>query len=349
MKQDHKHSILQVAYFTTVLVIVLTVSFLIFQPFITVLVVAGTIAVVVSPVYEKLVIFLRGRRSLASVITILLLIILIILPLLFLGRQVFLEAKDTYTTITSDVEGQSPFATDFIENKIDSVFPNTKVDLRQYVAQFTSWFIGNVGNLFSGTLDIVLKIFLGFIAMFYFLKDGSRFKKELVQFSPLPDEYDTKIFTTLQNSMRSIIKGSLVISVIQGVLSGLGFWIFGVPNPALWGIVTAICALVPGFGTSLVLIPAVIYLFATSTLAPALGLAIWAAVIVGTIDNFLSPILIERGIKIHPLFILFSIIGGLTFFGPGGFILGPLVLSLLFTLFDIYHLFIQDETNQTIK
>jgi len=132
-----------------------------------------------------------------------------------------------------------------------------------------------------------------------------------------------------------------MIAIIQGLLSGAGFFIFGVPNPALWGIIAAICALVPGFGTSLVLVPAIIYLFFAGTGAAAIGLALWGALLVGLVDNFLSPILMQRGINIHPLFILFSIIGGLAFFGPSGFIMGPLFLSLLFTLFDIYHLFIQ--------
>lgn len=258
----------------------------------------------------------------------------------FLGRQVFLEARNTYITLAS---GNVSFGTDFLQAKINSIFPSINIDVRGYAADFTNWFFSNLGSFFSGTLDIVLKTFLVIVSLFYFLKDGERFKKVFVRLSPLPDEYDEKILITLERSVKSIVRGSFLIAIIQGTLSGIGFYIFGLPNPALWGMVAALSALVPAVGTSLVLIPAVLYLFITSSMGSAIGLLLWSALLVGMVDNFLSPKLIERGIHIHPLFILFSIIGGVLFFGPGGFILGPLVLSLLFTLFEIYDLFIHQE------
>jgi predicted PurR-regulated permease PerM len=109
-----------------------------------------------------------------------------------------------------------------------------------------------------------------------------------------------------------------------------------VPNPAFWGSVTVLAALIPTLGTTLVILPAAAYLYFASGLAPAAGLLIWGALAVGLIDNFLSPQLIRRGTRIHPFLVLLSVLGGISLAGPIGFLAGPLVLSILFALLDIY-------------
>jgi predicted PurR-regulated permease PerM len=172
------------------------------------------------------------------------------------------------------------------------------------------------------------------------LKDGRRFVKSLIALSPLADKYDQQIFDRMTVAINSVLRGQLFVALIQGFLSGLGFYIFGVPNPALWGTVAAVCALVPGVGTSLVLIPVIAYLFLSGSYLPAFGETIWGAFGVGLIDNLLGPTLVGKGARVHPLFILFSVIGGIVLFGPMGFLLGPLTVSLLYALLDIYELLI---------
>jgi len=104
----------------------------------------------------------------------------------------------------------------------------------------------------------------------------------------------------------------------------------------LWGSVTAIAALIPGVGTSLVLIPAILFLFISGRFFPGFGLLIWGAGAVGLVDNFLGPKLVGRGMRMHPFIILLSVLGGIGFFGPVGFLLGPLTISLFFAFFEIY-------------
>ena len=173
-------------------------------------------------------------------------------------------------------------------------------------------------------------------ALFYLLRDGNRLKKSLMNISPLADNYDEIIFSKLRRAIRSVVVGSLTVSVIQGVLTGIGFYIFGIPNPALWGSFAVIAALIPGIGTSLIIVPGVLYLFFTGLHLHALGLLIFGVVAVGLIDNYLGPILVNRGVNIHPFIILLSVMGGLIFFGPIGFIAGPLIVALLFALLEVY-------------
>jgi predicted PurR-regulated permease PerM len=104
----------------------------------------------------------------------------------------------------------------------------------------------------------------------------------------------------------------------------------------LWGSFAVVAALIPGFGTALVIVPGVIYLFFASTTLHAIGLLIWGILGVGLIDNYLGPLLVNRGVHIHPFLILLSVMGGLVFFGPIGFIAGPLLVALLFALLEIY-------------
>ena len=173
-------------------------------------------------------------------------------------------------------------------------------------------------------------------ALFYLLRDGRKLKNDIVMLSPLADNYDEKIFLKLRQAIRSIVLGSLVVGLVQGILTGIGFYLFGVPNPALWGSFAVIAALIPGIGTSLVIVPGIIYLFFVTSHLQALGMFIWGLVAVGLVDNFLGPMLVNRGVRVHPFLILLSVIGGLAYFGPIGFIAGPLVVALLVALLEIY-------------
>jgi predicted PurR-regulated permease PerM len=196
--------------------------------------------------------------------------------------------------------------------------------------------LDNAGRLFQEIAYFGLAMFLWFLSFYYFLRDGQQLKKILVAFSPLSDRYDLEIVKRVQISVKSVIGGSLIVAVIQGVLAGVGFAIFGVPSPTIWGFVAIIAALVPTVGTALIMLPAVAYLFITNNTVPAIGLLLWSLLIVGSVDNIIRPKLIERGIHIHPLMILLSVLGGIALFGPVGFLTGPIIMSLLAEFVDIY-------------
>lgn len=177
------------------------------------------------------------------------------------------------------------------------------------------------------------------IALYYLLKDGGKFTEYLVQLSPLEDKDDRFIVNRLKLAVHSTVKGNLIIGLIQGVVTATGFAIFGVPNPILWGGVSVITALIPSVGTALVLGPAIVYLFVSGDTLSGLGLTIWAILAIGIVDNMLGPKLVGQGMKLHPLSVFVSVIGGMAFFGPLGFILGPLALNITLALVDIYFAF----------
>ena len=314
--------------------------FLIFKPFLYALALAIVFATILQPIYQKIVGFTHGRQGLSALATILIVAVFIFVPLKFLGIQIFREAQQLYLSLIDN--GGKDAIISMVKNLTDSLqvyFPATQdfsVNIDQYLKQGLGWLIQHFGSVFSSFAKIMLSSFVFLIALYYFLKDGPKLKKAIIALSPLSDTDDEAIFKKLELAIGSVMKGSLLIALVQGALTAIGFAIFGIPNAVLWGTVTVIAALIPGIGTALVLIPAVLFLFFKGDVISGVGLAVWGATAVGLIDNFLGPKLIGRGMRLHPLIILLSALGGIGFFGPIGFLLGPLTISLFFALLDIY-------------
>lgn len=291
-------------------------------------------SVVLYPVYE----WFQKRKLpswLSALITLLLFIIIVCGPLLGISAVVFRQSQDVYHTVT-DNGNTGPFL-DSIETKINRILPSGMVfDINKKTTDFISYISNNIASIFTATVSAFFSFILMLLIMFYVLKDGAQWRKAVIVLSPLGDRDDEKIISRLAQAVNGVIKGSLLIALIQGVLLGLGLWIFGIPNAALWGVVAAITSLIPTLGTSLVSIPAIIFLFATGHTTAAIGLLIWAAIMVGMIDNLLGPLIVSKKINISSLFILFSVLGGISLLGPVGILVGPLTISLLYTLISIY-------------
>lgn len=334
-------------FFLVILIGVVVLTVLIFYPYLTSLLLAVVFSVMFRPLHRWVSrIFSRGNQasSLSTFITLAIVAVLVITPLIFLAKQIYVESEHLYFSLTE--EGQRSALIESLNNfsqalsvKLFNVFPAydfNSLNVTNYIQNFLEWSFANLDTIFSSVTRFALEIFIMLFALFYLLRDGGKLKQSLILVSPLPDNHDEKIFMKLKQAIRSVVVGSLAVSFIQGVLMGIGFTIFGVPNPALWGSFAVISALIPGIGTSLVLIPGVLYLFFASTSLHAVGLLVWGMVAVGLIDNYLGPILVNRGVHVHPFLILLSVMGGLVFFGPIGFIAGPLIVALLFALLEIY-------------
>lgn len=327
----------QTVVFSIVFLTIGILSALIFWPFLTPLALASIVAILTYPVYKKILKSVKSE-SVAAAITVLLLILLILAPLVMITNQIITEAQGLYVSVTSSENISVDFITSKIEVVVQKYIPDFNINAREYVSVFASWVVDRLGGIFSGTLDLLIKFVLSLVALFYFLRDGEQFKKQILALSPLSEDKDMMISDSLKASINSVLVGSLAVALVQGLLSGIGFALFGVPNATLWGTVAGVAALVPGVGTALVWIPAVVYLFFYGSAGVWIAQLLWSVLLVGLIDNFLAPFIINKGVNIHPLLILFSILGGLQFFGAEGFLLGPLVVGLLFALTRIVRL-----------
>lgn len=320
------------------------VAFMVLRPFLTTIAVAAVFAVVLYPMYRHACRYFGKHTSIAALVTILIATLIIALPLTVVGTLVVDQSRQAYGSVASGatidtvqrvatnvgawLEPYAPGATEYASS--------ISLELNTYLKQGLQWLVSRIGSAFASILALMLRFFIFYMALYYFLKDGAKLEKLLIEKSPLDDEEGAAILKRLSLTVSSVVKGSLVIACIQGTLAGIGYLIFGVPNPALWGIATAVAALMPGVGTSLIIIPSVIYLFVTGSTGSALGMLLWGSLLVGLIDNFLSPRLMGRGAQLHPLAILLSVLGGVILYGPAGIFLGPLTISFLYAVYTVY-------------
>lgn len=306
-------------------------------PFFAALAIAGVVATVSYPLYRRVLARMpRHNRALASITTTVLIVVLVLTPLSLLAYLVFAEALSLYSSLNHSGGFSVNDSVAHVEELIQRVAPTFSIDISSYLRQAAGWVADHVGTIFAGTASTVFMIFLSIIGIFYFFRDGERFLRTLVTLSPLPDDEDTHILARLAQSVRSVVLGTLSVALIQGTLTALGFWLFGIGQPVLWGAIAAIGALVPGIGTSIVFIPAVAILIFSGSYGAAAGLATWGVLAVGFIDNLLGPYLMSRGVRLHPFMVLLAVLGGIVVFGPIGFVLGPVALSLFIVLLDLY-------------
>lgn len=332
-------------YFLVVLIAIASVLFFfIFRPFLVVLMFATVFAVVLQPLYRAILRRMSGSPGLAAFATLLISVVCVLVPLTFLTIQITNDAKGVYASLSNSA-GRTYVDTAFqyangvtmryIPNfTLSSIDPASAINT--YMKDGLTWLVQNLGGAFGGAARLLLDLFVFMIALYYLLRDGAIVKQAIIKASPLADVEDNIIFAKLELAIRSLIRGSFTIALIQGVLTGIGFALFGVPHSILWGVAAAFAALIPGIGTSLVLAPGIVYLFIIGAVAPATGLLIWGVVAVGMIDNFLGPRLMGKGTHLHPLVVLLSVFGGLALVGPAGVFLGPLCTSFLFALLSIY-------------
>ncbi len=331
----------QLIFFSLLILIVVGLNFFVFLPYFSVLFLALVFAVLFYPLYRYVLKYVH-YSSIASCITVALVFFIIVGPLSFLATLLLREASSLYFTLGSlkpEAVASGPL-TVFAESlnryvpRID--VKSLEVDISRYGAAALSFIIAHASEVASSIANLTFKLFLMLITLFYFLQDGKVCIDFLVRASPLSDVEDRKILSKMVASVHAIVGGSIAVAIVEGFLMGLGFLIFGIPSPVLFGTAAAVAAFVPIFGPSIIFVPAAVFLFLVKGPMFGLGLAVWGFVISGYMGSVVAPMAMNRGIHIHPILILFSVLGGIGYFGVIGFIAGPVFLSLLFALLQVY-------------
>ncbi len=343
-----KEKFIEQAFFFILLAFGAYLVFQILLPFMPALVLSAIIATVCYPLYLKIKNLLHmksnGFPALLATLTVFL---VVVGPIAFVAYLIFLEAASFYSALTTGRSISIAPTLTMAQDMVDRFLPNAHIDLTLYAEQGAGWVVNSMGTVFTSTATLVLTLFIAFIGLYYLFKDGDRLMKLIIRLSPLPEKADAKIIDRLARSIRSVLVGSLAVGLIQGTLTAIGFTIFGVPQAVLWGMVASLAALIPAVGTSLVLIPTVIFLVIGQSYTSAIGVAIWGTIIVGLVDNFLGPYIMSRGATMHPFLVLVSVLGGLSLFGPVGFILGPVVMSFMIALLEIYETYLSSSSKAT--
>jgi predicted PurR-regulated permease PerM len=334
--------------FVLLLVVAVTALFLaVTWPFFKPLLLGALLAGLFHPLYRWITRLLGGRASLGAAVTLLVLLVLGLGPVsAFLGivlQQALTMSDQAIPWLSQHLGAASTFSVnDWVVQRFPALakYMPSQDQLVEQVGTAAktagAFLVGFASRATATTAAFLLNLFVMLYAMFFFFRDGNKILERIFYYTPLNDEDETRMLTQLSSITRATVKGTLVIGVIQGSLAGIAFWVAGIEGAALWGTIMTILSIIPGIGAALVWVPVVIILFVTGQYVTATLLAAWCAAVVGTVDNFLRPVLVGRDAKMPDLLILIGTLGGLFLFGPIGFIVGPIVCGLFLTVWDIY-------------
>ncbi len=311
---------------------------------------AGIFSALSYPLYRRFERWFRGRRALASLATLLLIVVVVILPLGGLLGIVTGQAIKVGETVTPWVSRQlsEPDAISEALTSLpyyDKIEPYRNLILKkagELVGHISGFLINRLRSVTLGTVNFIFMLFIMLYTMFFFFMDGKKLIDKILYYLPLEDQDERRMLDKFTSVTRATLKGTAVIGILQGGLAGAAFAVVGIDSAVFWGTIMAVLSFIPGIGTALVWGPAVIILAATGHLAKAIGLGVFCAAVVGSIDNLLRPILVGRDTQMHELMILFGTLGGIIMFGVVGVIIGPIIAALFVTVWEIYGVAFRD-------
>jgi len=311
--------------------------------FLTALFLAAIFSAMASPLYKKVLAKVGDRAGLATAITLVILITVVLVPTLALIYLAAAQANDMTQGIVAYVQGLNTEKPGFtipewvpFRDQIEDVGPQITSKIGELTGKVAGFFVSAASAATRGTASFFLDLFIMIYAMVFFMQEKTTVLGQVMRYSFLPPGAQQQLVERVMSISRATIKGTLVIGIVQGALGGIGFAVAGIEGAAFWGAVMAILSIIPGIGPALVWVPGVIYLFANGETTSAVGLTLWCALVVSTIDNVLRPTLVGRDTQMPDLMILVSTLGGLALFGAVGLIIGPVFAGLFITIWEIF-------------
>ena len=312
-----------------------------------ILVAAILVSIFYTP-YLKLTKFLKGRQNLAALFMCLFLLMLIIIPtvrvVIYAGQESVSAYDQAVTFFNShSVDGvlQPSALPDKLFGVIDVAkyydndnFKNLFLDV---LKKSSNWLLSGATILVKGTTSFVVSLFIIIITMFFFFVDGKKMMERLMYLSPLPNAYDREIFQKFRTVSYTTILSTFVTAAAQGLVGAIGFAIVGFPA-FLAGVIVALLSLLPYLGSMIFYVPVGAYYLMVGKIWQGVFVLLWGLVVIGNIDNIIRAYMIKGKAQVNPIFVVFSILGGIALFGFWGVVLGPLVISIAVTIFHIYEL-----------
>jgi len=339
--------------FLLVMALVVTITMIVvLQSFIMTLVVAAIMAGLIRPLFAWIARRVGGRQHLAAGMTVAITLVAIIGPLIAIGGLVVSQAASITAEVRPIVE-RSINSESYLDQRLQRL-PGYDAYLKPYrtiiltkagevVNSLGGFLMSSLSSTTLSTVSFILNFFLALYTMFFFLIDGPGMWKAAFDYLPLHSDERELLTQRFLSITRATIKGTIVIGIIQGTLAGTAFWVVGIPNAAFWGVIMTVMAILPLIGSALIWVPACIILFTTGAMGEALGLFLFCALVVSSVDNVLRPWLVGRDTKMHDLVILFSTLGGIMVFGATGFIIGPVLAGIFVTSWQIFGIAYRDQ------
>lgn len=325
------------------LILLLLLSFLyVIRPFFYPIFWAAVLAVMFYPAYTGLR-NVTDMPSMSAILSVILAIVTILAPLALIITLIIHQSFALYQSVASGdwllfrVRGVAEWIQ---QTPLAPYLENVTKDWAEYAANVTKFLtvflFNNLRNITQNSVQFIFFLFITLYTLFFFLRDGDKLLKRLQYLSPLSDQHERSLYERFTSTARAALKSTIIVGSIQGTLGGILFWLTGVEGALIWGVVMFLFSLIPGIGTSLVWLPVGIIMLIVGNIWQGATILLVGALIISTIDNLLRPPLVGKDIQMHPLIVLFSTLGGIFLFGISGFVIGPIIASLLLALISIY-------------
>ena len=330
---------------------VVTLLFLyLLKPFFFSIFWAAIIAGIFRPLYRRINRRLK-RPNLSTVVVFFVIALIILLPAAVVGTLVFNESVQLYAALSPDTKQLNknfdhvissitnhPYAKLFHVNKALLLAKTAEI-----ARGITNYIFVNLTALTQNTLGFLVKFAIMLYALFFFIRDGDKFPGMAMRILPLGKGREKLLYDRFFVTARSTLKVTLIIGGIQGALGGIVFLITGIEGALIWGLLMVIMAVVPAVGCAIIWGPAgILMLLMGHTWEGTLILAT-GILVISTIDNLLRPILIGQDVEMHPLLIFLSTLGGIVVFGFAGFVIGPIIASMLLAIWEMYDEFFRKD------
>jgi predicted PurR-regulated permease PerM len=313
---------------------------LILHPFAIPIAWAAILAFLMFPLQAGLTRRFRGRATLAAAILTALTPIAIFTPLSLIALAFIKQLTALGTNLQQNpaLFDMNSWADPALHPRVAAFtawlgarFDLQVTDIQNYLRNGVQDWAGQIakssGSFFLNAAGMVLRFFLMLFVLFFVLRDGPAWFARVSALLPLSNSKRTALFTRLGKVLRAVVYGCGLTALMQGTLVTIGFAIAGLPGSIVFGVLAAVLALLPFGGAALVWVPGMLYLFAAGNVGFAIFLLIWGG-IVSTSDNFIRPVIISRYTPVPTLLVFLGVIGGVSAFGPLGFIIGPVMLVL---------------------
>ena len=305
---------------------------------------AVVLAVIFNNFNRRVRIKLRGRDNAAAGTTTVFILLVVMVPFLLIAMAIVDQSLQMYQRIArGDIDFN--FLVDSVETQLpvmerylgDLGFdPEGLRDKISNIALTVTQTIANQALSYgSNILSFLVQFSLMLYLLFFFLRDGQMIMRRIIHTLPLGNRRERHLFIRFASVSRATIKGTLTVAMVQGGIGGVLFAILGIPAALLWGVAMTLLSLLPVGGSAIVWLPTAIILFIQGAYAKAIILVITGTLIIGLIDNLLRPLLVGRDTQMPDYLVLLSTLGGLTWFGLTGFILGPVIAALFITIWEM--------------
>jgi predicted PurR-regulated permease PerM len=291
---------------------------------------AITLYIILMHSMKYLVIIRRWKSWVAALSLMLLSLIIMVIPFIYMTKM----AIERILPVIND-----PSVLKDVVNRVHQYLYNQfQIDLlnSDNADKISSQILPFAQKMLGGTFSALGNMVLMYLVLFFLLIETGKVQRWLRQNLPFKTVNVKKIMIDIKGLVYSNALGIPIVALVQGVAGIVGYWIFGVEEFILMGILTAISSVIPIMGTFAVYMPLAIYQFTVVDTFQGVGVALWGIIVIGTVDNVARLLLQKKLSDAHPLITLLGVIIGINLFGFIGVIFGPLMLSVFFILAGIY-------------